>query len=192
MSFEWTELALQERLAGNTAVFIFALSVVFVFLALAAQYESWSLPLAIILIVPMSVLSALLGVMARGGDNNILVQIGLVVLVGLAAKNAILIVEFARQLEAEGKNALEAVVEACRLRLRPILMTAFAFILGVLPLTIATGPGAEMRQALGTAVFAGMLGVTFFGLFLTPVFYVTLRALVERRREAAKAPAAAE
>jgi HAE1 family hydrophobic/amphiphilic exporter-1 len=192
MSFEWTELALQERLAGNTAVFIFALSVVFVFLALAAQYESWSLPLAIILIVPMSVLSALLGVMARGGDNNILVQIGLVVLVGLAAKNAILIVEFARQLEAEGKDALAAVVEACRLRLRPILMTAFAFILGVLPLTIATGPGAEMRQALGTAVFAGMLGVTFFGLFLTPVFYVTLRALVERRRAAAKAPAAAE
>jgi hydrophobic/amphiphilic exporter-1 (mainly G- bacteria), HAE1 family len=189
MSFEWTELALQERLAGNTAVFIFALSVVFVFLALAAQYESWSLPLAIILIVPMSVLSALLGVMSRGGDNNILVQIGLVVLVGLAAKNAILIVEFARQLEAEGKNAVDAVIEACRLRLRPILMTAFAFILGVLPLTIATGPGAEMRQALGTAVFAGMIGVTFFGLFLTPVFYVALRALTQRRR--AKAPAQA-
>jgi HAE1 family hydrophobic/amphiphilic exporter-1 len=182
MSFEWTELALQQQLAGNTATFIFALSVVFVFLALAAQYESWSLPLAIILIVPMSVLSALLGVMARGGDNNILVQIGLVVLVGLAAKNAILIVEFARQLEAHGKNAVEAVIEACRLRLRPILMTAFAFIFGVLPLTIATGPGAEMRQALGTAVFAGMLGVTFFGLFLTPVFYVTLRALAQRRK----------
>jgi HAE1 family hydrophobic/amphiphilic exporter-1 len=181
MSFEWTELALQERLAGNTAIFIFALSVVFVFLALAAQYESWSLPLAIILIVPMSVLSALIGVMTHGGDNNILVQIGLVVLVGLAAKNAILIVEFARQLEAHGKNAVDAVIEACRLRLRPILMTAFAFILGVLPLTIATGPGAEMRQALGTAVFAGMLGVTFFGLFLTPVFYVTLRALTQRR-----------
>ena len=184
MSFEWTELALQERLAGNTAVFIFALSVVFVFLALAAQYESWSLPLAIILIVPLSVLSALLGVMTRGGDNNILVQIGLVVLVGLAAKNAILIVEFARQLEANGKNAVEAVIEACRLRLRPILMTAFAFILGVLPLTIATGPGAEMRQALGTAVFAGMIGVTFFGLFLTPVFYVALRALTQRGRAA--------
>ncbi len=181
MSFEWTELALQQTLAGNTATFIFALSVVFVFLALAAQYESWVLPLAIILIVPMSVLSALLGVMLRGGDNNILVQIGLVVLVGLAAKNAILIVEFARQLEAEGKSAVEAVVEACRLRLRPILMTAFAFILGVLPLTTATGPGAEMRQALGTAVFAGMLGVTFFGLFLTPVFYTALRALTRRR-----------
>jgi hydrophobic/amphiphilic exporter-1 (mainly G- bacteria), HAE1 family len=191
MSFEWTELALQQQLAGNTAVFIFALSVVFVFLALAAQYESWSLPLAIILIVPMSVLSALVGVMSRAGDNNILVQIGLVVLVGLAAKNAILIVEFARQIETQGKSAVEAVIEACRLRLRPILMTAFAFILGVLPLTIATGPGAEMRQALGTAVFAGMLGVTFFGLFLTPVFYVALRALVQRR-SAAKAPAAAE
>jgi HAE1 family hydrophobic/amphiphilic exporter-1 len=191
MSFEWTELALQQQLAGNTAVFIFALSVVFVFLALAAQYESWSLPLAIILIVPMSVLSALVGVMSRAGDNNILVQIGLVVLVGLAAKNAILIVEFARQIETQGKSAVEAVIEACRLRLRPILMTALAFILGVLPLTIATGPGAEMRQALGTAVFAGMIGVTFFGLFLTPVFYVALRALVQRR-SAAKAPAAAE
>ena len=182
-SFEWTELALQQQLAGNTAVFIFALSVVFVFLALAAQYESWSLPLAIILIVPMSVMSALLGVTVRALDNNILVQIGLVVLVGLAAKNAILIVEFARQIEANGKDAVAAVIEACRLRLRPILMTAFAFILGVLPLTIATGPGAEMRQALGTAVFAGMLGVTFFGLFLTPVFYVTLRALTRRRSE---------
>jgi HAE1 family hydrophobic/amphiphilic exporter-1 len=182
VSFEWTELALQQQLAGNTAIFIFILSVVFVFLALAAQYESWSLPLAIILIVPMSVLSALLGVSLRAGDNNILVQIGLVVLVGLAAKNAILIVEFARQQEADGKDAVSAVIEACRLRLRPILMTAFAFILGVLPLTIATGPGAEMRQALGTAVFAGMLGVTFFGLFLTPVFYVALRALTQRRR----------
>jgi HAE1 family hydrophobic/amphiphilic exporter-1 len=189
MSFEWTELALQQQLAGNTAVFIFALSVVFVFLALAAQYESWSLPLAIILIVPMSVLSALVGVMARAGDNNILVQIGLVVLVGLAAKNAILIVEFARQAEADGKDALTAVVEACRMRLRPILMTAFAFILGVLPLTIATGPGAEMRQALGTAVFAGMLGVTFFGLFLTPVFYLALRALTRRKAAAGRAPA---
>jgi HAE1 family hydrophobic/amphiphilic exporter-1 len=195
VSFEWTELALQQQLAGNTAVFIFILSVVFVFLALAAQYESWSLPLAIILIVPMSVLSALLGVSLRAGDNNILVQIGLVVLVGLAAKNAILIVEFARRLEADGRDAVQAVIEACRLRLRPILMTAFAFILGVLPLTIATGPGAEMRQALGTAVFAGMLGVTFFGLFLTPVFYVALRAVTRRRRtesRASDAPAPAE
>ena len=185
MGFEWTELALQERQTGNTAVFIFALSVLFVFLVLAAQYESWSLPIAIILIVPMSVLSALIGVMIRGQDNNILTQIGLVVLVGLAAKNAILIVEFARQAEFEGKTPLDAVVEACRLRLRPILMTAFAFILGVLPLVIATGPGAEMRQSLGTAVFAGMLGVTLFGLFLTPVFYVTVRSVVlatSRRR----------
>ncbi|MBZ6074828.1 efflux RND transporter permease subunit [Microvirga puerhi] len=180
-SFEWTELAFQERQTGNTAILIFALSVLFVFLVLAAQYESWSLPLAIILVVPMAVLSALIGVMVRGMDNNILTQIGLVVLVGLAAKNAILIVEFAKQEEQEhGLDPVAAVIEACRLRLRPILMTAFAFILGVLPLAIATGPGAEMRQALGTAVFAGMLGVTIFGLFLTPVFYVTVRKIADR------------
>jgi HAE1 family hydrophobic/amphiphilic exporter-1 len=177
--YEWTELAFQQRAAGKTAVYIFALSVLFVFLVLAAQYESWSLPLAIILIVPMSVLSALLGVMLRGQDNNILTQIGLVVLIGLAAKNAILIVEFAKQAEERGLKPVAAVVDACRLRLRPILMTAFAFILGVVPLVIATGPGAEMRQALGTAVFFGMLGVTFFGLFLTPVFYVSIRLLVD-------------
>ncbi|HEV2557534.1 MAG TPA: multidrug efflux RND transporter permease subunit [Microvirga sp.] len=192
MSFEWTELAFQERQTGNTAIFIFALSVLFVFLVLAAQYESWTLPLAIILIVPMAVLSALAGVMLRGMDNNILTQIGLVVLVGLAAKNAILIVEFAKQAEDEGMNPIQAVVEACRLRLRPILMTAFAFILGVVPLVIATGPGAEMRQALGTAVFFGMLGVTFFGLFLTPVFYVAIRALTlwfGRRRTQGAQPA---
>ncbi len=193
MGYEWTELAFQERQTGSTAVFIFALSVLFVFLVLAAQYESWSLPVAIILIVPMSVLSALVGVMIRGQDNNILTQIGLVVLVGLAAKNAILIVEFAKQAEEEGKAPVEAVIEACRLRLRPILMTAFAFILGVLPLAIATGPGAEMRQALGTAVFAGMLGVTFFGLFLTPVFYVVMRLLVLRfRRRRSAVPAHAD
>jgi len=186
-AFEWTELAFQERATGNTATFIFVLSVLFVFLVLSAQYESWSLPLAIILIVPMAVLSALLGVMARGMDNNILTQIGLIVLVGLAAKNAILIVEFAREAEArDGKDPISAVVEACRLRLRPILMTAFAFILGVVPLLIATGPGAEMRQALGTAVFFGMLGVTVFGLFLTPVFYVTLRWLTTRGKSKAK------
>ena len=178
-SYEWTELAYQERSTGNTAIYIFALSVLFVFLVLAALYESWALPLAIILIVPMSVLSALIGVMLRGQDNNILTQIGLVVLVGLAAKNAILIVEFAREAEEQdGLDPIAAVVEPCRLRLRPILMTAFAFILGVMPLVIATGPGAEMRQALGTAVFAGMLGVTIFGLFLTPVFYVALRHFV--------------
>ena len=187
ISFEWTELAFQERQTGNTAVAIFALAIVFVFLVLAAQYESWTLPLAIILIVPLSMLSALLGVMARGMDNNILIQIGLVVLVALAAKNAILIVEFAKQQEDDGKGLIDAVVEACRLRLRPIMMTAFSFILGVVPLVIATGAGAEMRQALGTAVFSGMLGVTLFGLFLTPVFYVVLRA---RRRKQAETEAA--
>jgi HAE1 family hydrophobic/amphiphilic exporter-1 len=161
------------------------LSVIFVFLALAAQYESWVLPLAIILIVPLAVLAALIGVWFRGMDNNVLTQIGLIVLIGLAAKNAILIVEFARQAEEEGKSAVEAAVEASHLRLRPILMTAFAFIFGVLPLAIATGPGAEMRQSLGTAVFSGMLGVTIFGLFLTPVFYVVLRS----RRKKAVQPA---
>ncbi|TIW44790.1 MAG: efflux RND transporter permease subunit, partial [Mesorhizobium sp.] len=179
-SFEWTELAFQERQTGNTAVFIFGLSVLFVFLALAALYESWITPFAIVLIIPLSVLAALLGVAFRGLDNNILVQIGLIVLIGLAAKNAILIVEFARQGEERGLDAVQAAVEACRLRLRPILMTAFAFILGVVPLVIASGPGAEMRQSLGTAVFSGMLGVTLFGLFLTPVFYVALRRNVLR------------
>jgi HAE1 family hydrophobic/amphiphilic exporter-1 len=180
VTYQWTELAYQEKQTGNTAVFIFGLSVLFVFLVLAAQYESWVLPLAIILIVPVAVLAAMLGVMARGMDNNILTQVGLVVLIGLAAKNAILIVEFARQGEERGSSIVDAAVEACRLRLRPILMTAFAFILGVVPLVIATG--AEMRQALGTAVFSGMLGVTFVGLFLTPVFYVVLRLLVRRLR----------
>ena len=185
-SFEWTELAFQERSTGNTAVFIFGLSVLFVFLALAAQYESWIMPFAIVLIVPLGVLAALLGVSFRGLDNNILVQIGLIVLIGLAAKNAILIVEFARQAQERGLSAVEAAVEACRLRLRPILMTAFAFILGVVPLVIATGPGAEMRQSLGTAVFSGMLGVTIVGLFLTPVFYVTLRWLFPLRPAASR------
>ncbi|MCW5747850.1 MAG: multidrug efflux RND transporter permease subunit [Alphaproteobacteria bacterium] len=188
--FEWTELALQERATGNTAIYIFGLSILFVFLALAAQYESWVLPLAIMLIVPMSMLFALLGVSIAGIDNNVLVQIGLVVLIGLAAKNAILIVEFARQFELEGRDPISAVIEACRLRLRPILMTAFAFVLGVLPLVTASGAGAEMRRALGTAVFAGMIGVTLIGLFLTPVFYVAIRFAVERlrRRPAATAP----
>jgi hydrophobe/amphiphile efflux-1 (HAE1) family protein len=181
-AFEWTEIAFQERNTGNTAIYIFALSVVFVFLALSAQYESWVLPLAIILIVPLAILAALIGVHLRGMDNNILTQIGLIVLIGLAAKNAILIVEFARQAQDDGKSAVEAAIEASHLRLRPILMTAFAFIFGVVPLMLATGPGAEMRQSLGTAVFSGMLGVTIFGLFLTPVFYVVLRA---RRRKPA-------
>ena len=191
-SYEWTELALQESQTGNTAVLIFGLSVLFVFLALAAQYESWIMPFAIVLIVPLGVLAALLGVAFRGLDNNILVQIGLIVLVGLAAKNAILIVEFARQAQERGISAVDAAVEACRLRLRPILMTAFAFILGVLPLMIATGPGAEMRQSLGTAVFSGMLGVTIVGLFLTPVFYVALRSLFPHRMARDEAPHPAE
>ncbi|MEM8878388.1 MAG: multidrug efflux RND transporter permease subunit [Pseudomonadota bacterium] len=177
VSYEWTELAFQQRQAADIILFIFGLSVLFAFLVLAAQYESWILPIAIILIVPLGVFSALVGVTIRGMDNNILTQIGLIVLVALAAKNAILIVEFARQGEDQGKTLVDATVEACRLRLRPILMTAFAFILGVVPLVIATGPGAEMRQSLGTAVFSGMLGVTLFGLFLTPVFYVALRRL---------------
>ena len=174
--FEWTELALQERLAGDTASIAFAMAVVFVFLLLAAQYESISLPLAVILIVPMSLLASLTGVLANGFDMNILVQIGFVVLIGLAAKNAILIVEFAKQAEDRGADRFEAAVEAARLRLRPIVMTSFAFILGVVPLMIATGAGYEMRQSLGTAVFYGMLGVTLFGLLFTPVFYVVTRA----------------
>jgi len=182
MTFEWTELALQEKQSGNMAIYLFGLAIAVVFLLLAAQYESWTLPLAIMLIVPLSMLAALLGVMIRGMDNNILTQIGLIVLVGLAAKNAILIVEFARQQEDEGKSLMEAIVESCRLRLRPILMTAFAFILGVVPLVIASGPGAELRQALGTAVFFGMLGVTFLGLFLTPVFYVAIRSMSQKLR----------
>ncbi|MEM1297864.1 MAG: multidrug efflux RND transporter permease subunit [Pseudomonadota bacterium] len=184
--FEWTELALQEKLAGNTAIYVFALAVVFVFLVLAAQYESWFLPLAIIMIVPMCLLAAISGVQFRGMDNNILTQIGLVVLVGLASKNAILIVEFARQAEAEGLPRVDAAVKAAKLRLRPILMTSFAFILGVLPLLVAQGPGAEMRQALGTAVFFGMLGVTVFGLLFTPTFYTICRWFASLfRREAA-------
>lgn len=181
-SFDWSELSYQERNTGNTATYIFILSVVFVFLALAAQYESWTLPLAIILIVPLAILAALVGVHLRGLDNNILVQIGLIVLISLAAKNAILIVEFARQAQDEGVTAVEAAITACKLRLRPIIMTAFAFILGVVPLMIAEGPGAELRQSLGTAVFSGMLGVTFFGLFLTPVFFVLLRSRYKPRR----------
>lgn len=181
-TFEWTEIAYQETHTGGSAVWIFALSVVFVFLALAAQYESWVLPIAIILIVPLAVLGALIGVYLRGMDNNVLTQIGFVVLIGLAAKNAILIVEFARQAQDEGKTAVEAAIEASHLRLRPILMTAFAFIFGVLPLVVAEGPGAEMRQSLGTAVFSGMLGVTLFGLLLTPVFYVLLRARYKPRQ----------
>jgi HAE1 family hydrophobic/amphiphilic exporter-1 len=193
MGYEWTELSLQEKLTGNTAIYVFILAVVFVFLALAAQYESWVMPLSIMLIVPMCVLAALGGISLMHMQKDILVEIGLIVLVGLAAKNAILIVEFARRIEGqEHKTPVEAVIEACRLRLRPILMTAFAFILGVLPLAIATGPGAEMRQSLGVAVFAGMLGVTAIGLFFTPVFYVALRLLVLRKAKPKAAPSPAE
>jgi HAE1 family hydrophobic/amphiphilic exporter-1 len=181
-SYEWTEIALQEKAAGNTAVIAFSLAVVFVFLLLAAQYESLLLPLSVILIVPMCLLAAISGVLWRGMDNNVLTQIGLVVLIGLAAKNAILIVEFAKQAEEEGANRWDAAVQAARTRLRPILMTSLAFILGVVPLVIATGAGAELRQALGTAVFFGMLGVTLFGLVFTPVFYVLVRALADLRR----------
>jgi len=180
MGFEWTDLTYQQKLAGDSALFIFPLCVLLAYLILAAQYNSWLLPLAVLMIVPMCLLSAILGVWLVGGDNNVFVQIGLIVLVGLAAKNAILIVEFARSLEAEGSSALDAVIEACQLRLRPILMTSLAFIAGVVPLVLASGAGAEMRQAMGIAVFAGMLGVTLFGLFLTPVFYVVMRGLAAR------------
>jgi hydrophobe/amphiphile efflux-1 (HAE1) family protein len=177
ITYEWTDLSYQETHQGTPAIFIFLLAVLFVYLALSAQYESWTLPLAIILIVPMCLLSAILGVWSHGSDVNILTQIGFVVLVGLAAKNAILIVEFAVQLEEQGRDRFQAAVEACRLRLRPILMTSFAFTLGVVPLYVATGAGSEMRVALGTAVFYGMLGVTFFGLIFTPVFYVVIRGI---------------
>ncbi|OCP06353.1 MULTISPECIES: efflux RND transporter permease subunit [unclassified Ensifer] len=177
MAFEWTELAYQEKQAGNTAMYIFPLSVLLAFLILAAQYNSWSLPFAVLLIAPMALLSAIAGVWFTGGDNNIFTQIGFVVLVGLAAKNAILIVEFARAKEDEGVDPVSAVLEAARLRLRPILMTSLAFIAGVVPLVIATGAGAEMRHVMGIAVFAGMLGVTVFGLVLTPVFYVLVRRM---------------
>ena len=180
MSIEWTDLTYQQKLAGDSALFIFPLCVLLAYLILAAQYNSWLLPLAVLLIVPMCLLSAIIGVWLVGGDNNVFVQIGLIVLVGLAAKNAILIVEFARSLEMEGASPLDAVIEACRLRLRPILMTSLAFIAGVVPLVFASGAGSEMRQAMGIAVFAGMLGVTLFGLFLTPVFYVVMRALAAR------------
>jgi multidrug efflux pump len=180
VSYEWTDLTYQDILAGNTMLYVFPLCVLLVFLVLAAQYESWTLPLAVILIVPMSILCALIGVKLTGGDNNVFTQIALFVLVGLASKNAILIVEFALELEHHGRSIVAAALEACRLRLRPILMTSIAFIMGVVPLVLSHGAGAEMRHAMGVAVFAGMLGVTFFGLFLTPVFYVLLRTLAKR------------
>jgi multidrug efflux pump len=185
MQGEWTEIMFMQIRAGNTAMYVFALAVVCVFLALAALYESWSLPLAVILVVPLCLLCSIAGVLFTHNDVNIFVQIGLVVLVGLACKNAILIVEFARQTHLEGKPRYEATVEAARLRLRPILMTSFAFILGVVPLVVATGAGAEMRHSLGTAVFSGMLGVTLFGVFLTPVFFYVIQGLGEMRLFAA-------
>src|SRR5437763_12497180 len=181
VGYEWTELTYQQKLAGNTAIFVFPLCVLLVFLVLAAQYESWSLPLVIILIVPMCLLSAIGGVWLTRGDSNVFTQIGLLVLVGLACKNAILIVEFARDLERQGRDRLTAALEASRIRLRPTLMTSFAFIMGVVPLVIAPGAGAEMRRVMGIAVFSGMLGVTFFGLAFTPLFYVLIRGLVAKR-----------
>jgi hydrophobe/amphiphile efflux-1 (HAE1) family protein len=187
-SYEWTDLSYQQVTGANAGLYVFPICVLFVFLVLAAQYGSWSLPFAVILIVPMCLLAATIGVRIMGQDVNILTQIGFVVLVGLAAKNAILIVEFARDIELEGRERLEAVIEACRLRLRPILMTSFAFILGVLPLVVSSGSGSEMRQAVGVAVFFGMLGVTLFGLVFTPIFYVLVRNLADGSRR--KKPAA--
>ena len=186
IGYEWTDLTYQQKLSGNTAVFIFPLCVLLVLLVLAAQYESWTLPLAVILIVPMSLLCAIGGVWLTKGDNNIFTQIGFLVLIGLACKNAILIVEFARELHLQGRSVVQSALEATRIRLRPILMTSFAFIMGVLPLVFSSGAGAEMRHAMGVAVFSGMLGVTFFGLVLTPVFYVVLQGLVERRTRLAR------
>jgi multidrug efflux pump len=176
MGIEWSDLSYQQATQGKAAMVIFPLAVLLAFLVLAALYESWTLPLAVILIVPMTMLSALLGVWLTG-DNNVFVQVGLVVLMGLACKNAILIVEFARELEMQGKGIVEAALEACRLRLRPLVMTSIAFIAGTIPLVLSHGAGAEVRSVTGITVFSGMLGVTLFGLFLTPVFYVALRKL---------------
>lgn len=176
-AFEWTDLTYQEFIAGNSGLWVFPLAILLVFLVLAALYESLTLPLSIIMIVPMGLLAAMFGVWLSKGDNNVFTQIGLIVLVGLSAKNAILIVEFARELEFAGRTPIRAAIEASRLRLRPILMTSMAFIMGVLPLVLSTGAGSEMRRAMGVAVFSGMIGVTVFGLFLTPVFYVLLRTV---------------
>jgi multidrug efflux pump len=193
-AYEWTELAYQEKMAGNTMFLIFPLCVLLVYVVLAAQYESWTMPLTVILIVPMSLCSAIAGVWLTAGDNNVFTQISFLVLAGLACKNAILIVEFARQRESEGVDHLAAILEACRIRLRPVLMTSVAFIMGVVPLVFSSGAGAEIRYAMGVAVFAGMLGVTVFGLFFTPVFYLAIARLVERfrSRRSAEAPPASE
>jgi multidrug efflux pump subunit AcrB len=180
LTYEFSDLTLQEKLAGNSALMVFPLCVVLVFLVLAALYESWTLPLAVVLIVPLCILAALTGVWLTGGDNNIFTQVALFVLVGLACKNAILIVEFAKLRQDHGLNAREAALEACRLRLRPILMTSIAFIAGVVPLVFATGAGAEMRHAIGISVFFGMLGVTAFGLLLTPSLFVMVQEATAR------------
>src|SRR5207302_346866 len=186
MRTEWTELAFLQLQTGHTAMWVFLLAVVLVFLVLAAPYESWSLPLAVILVVPMCLLCAIAGVVIARMDINIFTQIGFIVLVGLACKNAILIVEFAKTQREAGVPRAHATLEACALRLRPILMTSFAFILGVVPLVLSEGAGAEMRRALGTAVFSGMLGVTIFGIFLTPVFYYVIQWFADRRAAAPK------
>jgi multidrug efflux pump len=189
ISMEWTDLTYQRILAGNTGILVFPISILLVFLVLAAQYESFRLPFAVLLIVPMALLSAMAGVWLTDGDNNIFTQIGLIVLIGLAAKNAILIVEFAVKLREEGKGVIESAVEAARLRLRPILMTSIAFIAGVYPLVAASGAGAEMRHAMGVAVFSGMIGVTIFGLFLTPIFYVLLERVGAKKKDTPVTPA---
>ncbi len=181
MNYDWTELAKLQLETGNTAMLVFVLAVVLVFLVLAAQYESWSLPLAVILVVPMCLLCSIAGVAVAHMDVNIFTQIGFVVLVGLACKNAILIVEYAKTQHEEGADTYRATLAACQLRLRPIMMTSFAFILGVVPLVVAVGAGAEMRRTLGTAVFSGMLGVTLFGIFLTPIFYYVIQWFADIR-----------
>jgi multidrug efflux pump len=193
MAFEWTELMYLQIIAGSTTVFVFTGAVVLVFLVLAGQYESWSLPLAVILVVPMCILCSVAGVALARLDINIFTQIGFVVLVGLASKNAILIVEFAKAKRESGMPRFDATLAACRLRVRPIMMTSFAFILGVVPLALSSGAGAEMRQTLGTAVFSGMLGVTLFGIFLTPVFYYVIQWFGDlRRQDPARLPPAQE
>jgi multidrug efflux pump len=181
-AFEWTDLTYQQARDGDASAWVFVLALVLAYLLLAVQFNGFALPISVVAVVPTVLLSALAGAWLTGGDNNLFTQIGLVVLVGLATKNAILIVEFARHLEEQGRNPIEAVLEASRLRLRPILMTSLAFIMGTVPLVFATGAGAEMRQAMGIAVFAGMLGVTWFGLLLTPVFYVAIRKFALRRQ----------
>jgi multidrug efflux pump len=193
-TFEWTELAYQEAIAGNTMVWIFPLCVLLVYVVLAAQYESWSLPLSVILIVPMTLCSAIAGVWLTGGDMNVFTQVSFLVLAALACKNAILIVEFARQRQHEGETPLQAILEACHVRLRPVLMTSVAFIMGVVPLVLSTGAGAEIRRAMGITVFSGMLGVTIFGLILTPVFFIYVGRVVAwfTRRTPAPDPAPAD